>query len=78
MVIYNGFAPGESRFRKVTPSKKDKGHGIVAYTTKRPGHAFAFTYGVVCECGKVYRSTRSPERALRTWTNHKRKETTDA
>lgn len=68
--IYNGFKPGETRTTKLRTKKADGGHSIVRISTYRPGSAFSFWYTQECQCGKKFRTTRSPSSLYYRWTAH--------
>jgi hypothetical protein len=73
-IIYNGYAPGESRTRTMRPRKADKGHSVVGSEIIRKGDQFAFAYRLTCQCGKTFSSQRTGERCWQAHRAHLKRE----
>lgn len=74
VVVYDGFRPGETRTQKMRARKIDGGHSVVELRQRRAGHDFRFHYRIRCECGKLFKSTQTVERAIRSHTAHMSRE----
>lgn len=72
MIIYNGFAPGETRETRRRPRKRDRGHTVVLISQTRRGAAFAFTYRLECQCGQTFRSRQTIDRTYHAHAAHLR------
>lgn len=70
----NGFRPGETKARTLTPKKRDGGHSIVQVSTTLSASGWRWTYAVTCECGKRY-TGRTSDTPYNTHSRHVRKAT---